>query len=138
MQPAVASNVVRGTLLDSQPGRIVLGIPGTDYRLHLTVAAPIHAKVGRPITGRIDVHARRIDITRRGGQFIDPVYGRPRNIQGCVIETGPDRTTIVVKAAVPLHVRVQPPQKPTDFEVGSIVGFSVDPGATFLPVDDPE
>lgn len=135
MESIVASQVVRGTLLESHPDRIVLGIPGTDYRLHLNISTPIAAKVGSHITGRISVHARRIDLTRTGGHFIDPVYGRPRNIQGCVIETGLDNTTMVVKAVVPLHVRVRPPQKPSDFEVGSIVGFSVDPGAEFVPSD---
>jgi len=135
MESIVASHVVRGTLLESRPDQIVLGLPGTDYRLHLNVSAPITAKVGSHLTGRIDVHARRIDVTGAGGHFIDPVYGRPRNIQGCVIETGLDNTTMVVKAVVSLHVRVRPPQKPSDFEVGSIVGFSVDSRALFEPVD---
>ena len=133
---SVASGVVRGTLLESGPDRIVLGLPGTDYRLHLNVGAPITAKVGSHLTGRIDVHARRIDVTRTGGRFIDPVYGRPRTIQGRVVETGIGNATIVVDAAVLLHVRVRPPQKASDFEVGSIVNFSVDPGAVFVPCDN--
>lgn len=135
METSVASQMVRGTVLESQPDRIVLGLPGTDYRLHLNISNPITAKVGSHITGRIEVHARRIDVTGTGGHFIDPVYGRPRNIQGCVIETGLDHGTMVVKAVAPLHVRVRPPQKPSDFEVGAIVGFSVDPGAVFVPSD---
>ncbi len=135
MESSVATRAVRGSLLESHPDRIVLGIPGTDYRLHLNVNRPVDAKVGSHIAGRIEVHARRVDVTHTGGQFIDPVYGRPRNIQGCVVETGLEHPMMVVKAVVPLHVRVRPPQKPSDFEVGSIVNFAVDPGAVFVPVD---
>lgn len=136
MESSVASNIARGTLLEKQSDRIVLGIHGTDYRLHLHVAAPIAASIGSSITGRIEAHARRIDVTRTGGHFIDPVYGRPRIIQGRVIETALEHPMMVVKAVVPLHIRVRPPQKPSDFEVGAIVNFSVDPGAQFIPVDE--
>ncbi len=135
MESSVASQAVRGTLVEIGADRIVLGIPGTDYRLHLNVHRSVEAKVGSHIAGRIEVHARRVDVTHTGGQFIDPVYGRPRNIQGCVMETGLEHSMMVVKAVVPLHVRVRPPQKPSDFEVGSIVHFAVDPGAVFVPVD---
>lgn len=136
MEPAIASHVVRGTLLESHPDRIVLGVPGTDYRLHLVVDRPIVAAVGSYLCGRIEVSARRIDVTRVGGQFIDPVYGRPRIIQGRVVETGLEHPMMVVKAVVPLHVKVRPPQKPGDFEAGTMVNFSVDPGAVFVPVEE--
>ncbi len=129
-------HLVRGTLLESLPDRIVLAVPGTDYRLHLVVARPIDAAVGSHICGRIEVSARRIDVTRVGGQFIDPVYGRPRIIQGRVVATGQEHPTMIVRAVVPLHVKVRPPQRPGDFEVGTMVNFSVDPGAVFVPVED--
>lgn len=137
MESSVASNIARGVLLENHGDRIVLGISGTDYRLHLNVPAPIAAARGSSITGRIEAHARRIDITRTGGHFIDPVYGRPRIIQGRVIETALEHPMMVVKAVVPLHIRVRPPQNPSDFEIGAIVNFSVDSGAQFIPVDEP-
>lgn len=136
MESSVASHFVRATLIESRPDRIVLALPGTDYRLHLVPAGPIGAAVGSPVRGRIEVHARRIDVTRVGGQFIDPVYGRPRIIQGRVVETIPESSMIVVRAFAPLHVRVRPPQKPGDFEIGVMVNFSVDPGAVFVPVEE--
>ena len=134
MESTVESQVVRGVLLESHPDRIVLGVPGTDHRLHLVVARPIGAAAGSHVRGRIVVSARRIDVTRVGGQFIDPVYGRPRIIQGTVVETGLEHSMMVVKAVVPLHVKVRPPQKPGDFEVGTMVTFSVDAGAVFAAV----
>ncbi len=136
MESSVASHIVRATLLEAHPERLVLALPGTDYRLHLSAAGPVGAKVGSVVRGRIEVHARRIDVTRAGGQFIDPVYGRPRIIQGRVVETVPESSMIVVRALVPLHVKVRPPQKPADFEIGALVNFSVDPGAVFVPAEE--
>ena len=136
MESTVETQIVRGVLLESHPDRIVLGVPGTDYRLHLVTARPIGAAAGSHVRGRIEVSARRVDVTRVGGQFIDPVYGRPRIIQGTVIETGLEHSTMVVKAVVPLHVKVRPPQKSADFEVGTMVTFSVDAGAVFAAVEE--
>lgn len=136
MESSVASSLARGVLLDVKPDRIVFGVPNTDYRLHLNLVAPLAAAPGTAVRGRIEVHARRIDVTRTGGHFIDPVYGRPRIIQGRVCETGLEHQVMVVQSAIPLHVRVRPPQQPSDFEIGSIVNFSVDPGALFVPADD--
>lgn len=130
------ANLVRATLVESRNGLVVLAVPGTDYRLHLVPTRPIPAAlVGKRVEGRIDAAARKINVTEKGGNFIDPVYGRPRNIQGRVVERGLDNQTLVVHAAVPLFVRVRHPQSPADFAAGQIVNFAVEPGATFTLAD---
>lgn len=124
----------RGTVVESIRQRLILSIPGTDYRLHLIPTPPVDAQPGDRIRGRINVRSRRIDITRQGGAFIDPVMGRPCTIQGRVASVGDEDQTLVVESAVPVLVRVAPPQKPTDFTVGMFITFAVEPGATFAAI----
>ncbi|MFG0328264.1 MAG: hypothetical protein ACF8PN_00040 [Phycisphaerales bacterium] len=124
-----------GTLLEKTADLVVLGVPGTDYRIHLKPTAPVAAEVGDRIRGVIRAHARRIDICHTGGAYIDPVYGRPRNIQGRVIGADLRAGSIVVKAAVPFVTRLRSPQRPDDFPAGELVTFAIDPGATFTPIE---
>lgn len=129
-----ATELATGRLLESHEDRIVLGVPGTEYRLHLSVSEPLDAEVGKRVTGRINALGRRIDVCDTGGAFIDPVYGRPRNLQGRIIDVKPETRALIIKAVVPMQVRIRPPQEADDFRPGQFVTFAIDPGATFTPV----
>ena len=135
------SDLVRGVLLEVLPEsedgrpRIVLAIPNSDYRLHLVVHGEVCGEIGRSLHGHIDVNANRIDVCEAGGQFIDPVMGRPRTIQGRVRAADAEHDVLIVQSKVPWRVHVKAPQKASDFEFGSLVRFFVDRGAEFTPSD---
>ena len=126
--------IARGVLLESHEHQIVLAIPRTDYRLHLVPTETIETPIGKAITGFIDVNARRIDHCRTGGNFIEPVYGSPRTVQGRVRAIDAESNTLIVQAKVPVRVKVRAPQNASDFEPGTLITFFIDPGATFTPV----
>jgi len=136
---AAPLDIARGVLMEikeTDEGReIILAIPNSDYRLHLVPTGEITTPVGRAIHGRIDLNARRIDVCGTGGQFIDPVYGRPRTVTGRIRAIIADDNALIVKAKIPLRVHVRAPQKATDFETGTLINFFVDRGATFTPVE---
>lgn len=65
-----------------------------------------------------------------GGRYLEPVYGRPRRVQGSVIAI--DANSIVVNAGVPVLVEpTDPRQNPGSFAVGQFVSFDALDGATF-------
>lgn len=83
--------------------------------------------------GTIHAKAKRIDVVDTGGRYVEPVFGRPRRVQGTVIAA--EGEELVVNAGVPIHCRpTDPRQKPSDFEVGDLVSFDVMEGAEFRQV----
>lgn len=138
MPPAIAarqtcSTLATGYIEQSEPELLVLSIPKSDYRIHLVPTGAIKAAVGDRITGRIEAAARRIDLCYTGGTFVDPVYGRPRNIQGRIRAIQPSDNTLLVQAGVPMYVNVRAPQRAEQFQVGQVIHCAVDRGATFTP-----
>lgn len=132
----IAPTLARGVLAEvvgptaTKLGFLKITIPNTSYELHLYPVNPPKAQVGKRIIGEIRVRARRIDIVETGGQYIEPVYGRPRRVQGTVIAATSD--AIVVDAGVPVHVTpTDTRQKPSDFPIGSFVSFDAMEGAVF-------
>lgn len=127
-------DLARGLLVKIAEGLIGLNLPGTDYRLHLLVDAPVKdGELNKPIDGRIHARAKRVDIVHTGGRFIEPVYGRPRRIQGRVISTDQEANTITVNCGTPFICHLTADQKPSDFEIGFLVSFDIERGAQFNP-----
>lgn len=127
----------RGVLLDQSEGRIVLGLPGTDYQIHLVATGEVKPAFTGRIVGELAAKARRVDRTQggRGGRYFEPVYGRPRRVQGRVIAVhGPDNAITVV-GACPIRCTLTANQRAADFKIGEFVTFDVEPGATFTQVE---
>jgi hypothetical protein len=131
METTVVAELACGDLLDKGPDHIVLSLPGTDYRLHLHTPTPVKADVGKRIRGRIHAQARRVDVVTTGGCFIDPVYGRPRRLQGHVMAVDPEAGTLTVQCGCAMVATLMAPQKPTDFSLHDLVALDIQRGATF-------
>ncbi|MDX2115755.1 MAG: hypothetical protein SFZ24_09105 [Planctomycetota bacterium] len=125
-------SLARGVLAEASSDRVVLTIPGTDYQLHLGVYQRPAAAVGKRLIGRINASARRVDVVNTGGRYIEPVYGRPRRVQGQVTAVHPGENSITVHAGAPMVCKLTDPrQKAEQFKVGDFVSFDVLAGATF-------
>ncbi len=134
--------LVHGTVAEKSLDKLVLALPGTDYRLLLMVAAGVSDRLpdaGSPtrIAGTLHAQARRIDIVPRGGRYIEPVNGRPRRVQGRVVAINPRPGTIGVQCAPGCVVIVTPlaPQTAAHFADGQLVSFDVEPGTRFEPIN---
>ncbi|MBC7772209.1 MAG: hypothetical protein H7210_06930, partial [Pyrinomonadaceae bacterium] len=134
INPAPTSRIdptlARGTLLEviaataTRPGYVNITFPNTSYELHLLPGAPVSALVGKRIIGTIRAKARRVDKVQTGGRYVEPVYGRPRRVQGSVIATNEGAKTIVVDAGVPIECSLTDErQKTGQFAVGDFVSF---------------
>lgn len=134
IDPKLARGVLAGAAAQTatKPACVKLTFPNTSYELHLVPTGPVTTPEGRRIIGTIRARAKRIDVVKSGGRFIEPVFGRPRRVQGTVVAI--DGGSLVVDAGVPVHAEpTDPRQKPGDFAHGDLVAFDVLEGATFAP-----
>lgn len=122
----------RGILLDKTPDSVVFATRDSNYQLRLETLNQVSTEVGDRIVGTIRARAsKRFDVVNTGGRFIDPLYGRPRRLQGDIIDVDASNNTITVNAFVPVVVTVHESQKASDFAVGQFVSGDVKGGATF-------
>jgi len=142
----LAPHLARGVLdsvieeTPTRPAHIVMSVPNTSYRLHLWPIGQVRAEVGKRLIGSIAVDARRIDRVGTGGLFIEPVFGRPRRVQGRVVSVDPDgrsigdgKPALIVDAGVPVHLVISAPNQSAEmFKPGDLVSCDVHDGATFI------
>ena len=130
-----ATPTARGKVIHSADGTIVFAPAGTNYELHL--AAPGYAgPVGALTEGVIRVTARKVWTVASGGNFIAPVFGPPKTIQGRV--RAMNERSIVVHAGAPIVVDL--PDEPAlidlpdgPIRVGAMVNVTARLGAMFEP-----
>lgn len=134
----IAPTLARGELSEvfaataTKPGYLVIEFPNTSYQMHLLPKGPIATPVGKRIIGTIRATARRVDLVETGGKYVEPVYGRPRRVQGTVIGIDDHSRTLVVDAGMPIHCTMTDERQiPSMFPQGSMVSFDVLDGATF-------
>ncbi len=126
------SRHARGVLAAASPERVTISFPGTDYRLILAVYQSPSTPVGKKINGSIRVQAKRVDVVRTGGKYIEPLDGTPRRIQGEVVASDTGENTLTVNAGVPIICKLTDARQRADqFRIGELVSFEVNPGASF-------
>ena len=129
-------NTARGKVLRVVKDLVVFVPDGTPYQLHL--ACPGYpGPVEVPVVGEIRVLARKAYTVPSGGNFVSPIFGPPRIIQGRVRAV--EGNIIVVQAGTRFHVRLPDEASAVELAngpiaVGSLVNVVVMPGATFAPV----
>lgn len=121
-------------LAEASAEHVVLAFPGTEYRLRLAVYQRPGAEFGKRIGGTIRTQARRVDLVRTGGRYVEPLVGPPRRVQGNVVSIDAAENTLVVNAGMPVACKLTDPRQRADqFHVGDLVACEVLPGASFTP-----
>lgn len=115
---------------------IVVSITGTNYQLHLRPTAAVDTPAGKRTRGVIRTDVWKVDfVSAGGGAYVEPVYGRPRRVQGRVIGTGPgDNSIIVDVCGCPIVGDLPERWQASEMKPGTRVGLDVRQGATFEPV----
>ena len=136
----IAPHLARGLLehvvveTATKPAYIVFSVPDTSYKIHLRATVPITSAVGKRLVGTVRVKARRLDVVDTGGRYVEPVFGRPRRVQGTVVSTDAAANTVTVNAGVPIACELTDPRQSADqFQPGQLVSADVLDGATFTP-----
>ena len=123
----------QGKILGTRNGLVTFAPANTTYELHL-VAPAYGGAVNTLINGIIRVTARKAYTVPSGGNFISPIYGTPRTIQGRVRAI--DGNSLVVQAGAPIHVTMPTEASAVELAngsitVGSLINVVAMPGATF-------
>ena len=129
--PAVP--VAGGKVIAVRDGKVVFNPTGTNYEIEL--ACPAYAgPVNKPVKATIRVRARKIWTVPAGGNFIAPIFGPPKTIQGRVrtVEAG----HMIVHAGTPITVELPDDDITYDLADGPIaqgrmVNVTAFPGGTF-------
>ena len=129
----------RGKVTGTRDGMVLFAPTGTNYELHL-IAPGYSGPVGGLTEGIIRVTARKVWTVPSGGNFISPIFGPPRIIQGRVRSLG--ERSLVVHAAAPIVVDLPDDPNVIDLpngpiRVGAMVNVTAMPGARFDPSTRP-
>jgi hypothetical protein len=113
--------------------KFVLSVPGTDYLLDLVAAGATATPVGKRLTGTISARAQKFHRATAGGEFIEPVEGHPRIVQGRIREVDLAGNRVLLHAVVPMWISLERGQSAASFHPGDFVNFYMESGATFAP-----
>lgn len=120
---------------EKREDEVVVRLPGTNYRLYLKPVRPVTAEPGKRISGVIRCAGWKVDQVSPGGAYVEPVYGRPRRVQGRVIAAMPEGNAVVVEVCRTPFVCELPDRWPAEqIEPGRMIAVDVYPGSTFEAV----
>ena len=130
---SAGGNFSLGKVTIYENGVVVFAPAGTNDVFQL--AAPNYAgPIGTPVKGTIRVKARKVWTVPSGGNFISPIFGPPKTIQGRV--RGVDQKHIVVHAGC--QITVDLPDEDNVFDLangpiktGCMVNVTAFAGGTF-------
>lgn len=120
-----------GKVTAVKDGIVVFNPAGTRYELYLAVpnyTGPLNA----PVKCIIRVTARKVYTVPSGGNYITPIFGPPRILQG-LVRSGNERS-LIVHAGCPIHVDLPAAESGIDLDdgpiwVGRMVNIVCLPGA---------
>jgi len=125
--------ICHARLEESGPGGFVVSIPHTEYMLRLHLAGTTAVAPGKRIEGVVSGQAQKFHKAHAGGEFIEPVEGHPRIVQGRVRAVDQGANRVLVQAVVPMWVRVAAGQSAAEFHPGDFVNFYMESGVSFAP-----
>ena len=131
--PAVCHARLEGGSDAEFPGDFAISVPHTEYLLRLHLKGATAVAPGKRISGVITGTAQKFHRASAGGEFIEPVEGHPRIVQGRVRATDASANRVLVQAVVPMWVTPAAGQSARDFHAGDFVNFYMESGVTFAP-----
>src|SRR5689334_20497364 len=109
----------RGKIIEVRNSIAVFQPAGTNYQIHLELAGDAKPVVSTaPVEVLIRADARKVYTVPSGGNFIAPIFGPPKIIQGRVKYA--DEKTLVVHAGCPIIVRLPDAESAIDLSEGKI------------------
>ena len=112
---------------------ITLGLPNANYKstFHLNSTTPFQP--GDRITGTIHAPAWKLDRVDLGGNYVEPLYGRPRRMQGTILSVNAAVNELTVKVGYEVTVKLPEKYNAADYLPGQRVGWDNIEIPTFTP-----
>ena len=120
-----------GKVIRLEDGAVIFTPNGTSYEFHLE-SPPYSGPLNQPVRCIIRVKARKVYTVPSGGNFVTPIFGPPRIVQGRV--RGGDDRSLIIHASAPIHVELPAIESAIDLDegaiaVGKMVNVVCEPGA---------
>ncbi len=116
--PSPTDFPARGKIIEVRDSTVVFQPTGTNYQLHLEFTGERPQISTQPIECFIRAEARKVYTVPSGGNFIQPIFGPPKIIQGRVKYADPQ--TIVVHAGTPIVCQLPAADTAIDLSEGKI------------------
>src|SRR2546423_4851241 len=137
--PSVTDYPARGKIIAMQDRTVVFAPVDTNYELRLEARGSLEgARVGVVLKGLIRALPRKIWTVPSGGNFIEPIFGPPRRIQGRIRYM--DDQAMVLQCGTPIIVGL--PADPNVYalpagplSIGMLAHVALLPDATFELVE---
>lgn len=102
---------------------VTLKTPNANYRNTFKCSSAADLIVGKRVAGSVHAPARKIEAVSQGGNYVEPLFGRPRRMQGLVLRQNAMDNSLIVRTAYETTVRLPPQQQASDYPMGSRVGW---------------
>ena len=122
-----------------QDNLVTLAAPPTNYRNAFVLKSgncPA-LTVGERIRGTIHAPAWKVDRVDLGGNYVEPLFGRPRRMQGTILATNPATNELTVQVGYEVTVKLPERYSAADFQPGQRVGWDNIEIPTFEPAPIP-
>ena len=122
-----------GKIVTVTDSSVVFAPRGTSYELNCRTSDKFTGPTNTPVEAVIRVQARKVWTVPSGGNFVSPIMGPPKIIQGRVRQA--DERTLVVHAGATFVVELPTAEHAVDLpngpiQVGNMVNVTALPGAT--------
>jgi hypothetical protein len=114
-------------------GVVTLKVPGSNYRNSFVVKDTAALVPGARVRGNIFGPAWKIDRVELGGNYVEPLVGRPRRMQGTILAVNPATNELTVQVGYEATVKLPAKYKASDFAIGERVGWDNIEIPTFEP-----
>jgi hypothetical protein len=102
---------------------VTLKTPNANYRTTFKCALAGQLVAGKRVSGTVHAPARKIEAVSQGGNYVEPLFGRPRRMQGLVLKQDLAENILTVQTGYEVAVQLPPQQSAADYPVGSRVGW---------------
>ncbi len=106
-----------------EDGTITLKTPGNNYRTSFKVAGVSGLKAGDRVTGTIHAPAWKVDRVELGGNYVEPLFGRPRRMQGTILSVNTSTNELTVLTAYEVVVKLPDRYQASQFAPGTRVAW---------------
>ena len=130
---ASSAAACRVRLEEASGSTIVVSVPGSEYVLRLNAGGTTSVAPGKRLSGTISGRAQKFHRAHAGGEFIEPVEGHPRIVQGRIREVDASANRVLLQAVVPMWISLEAGQSARDFAAGDFVNFYMESGVSFAP-----
>ena len=114
-------------------GQVTLRVSGFNYAntFALSGEAPAGFVSGAHVRGTIRAFASKVDRVELGGNYVEPLAGRPRRMQGTILAVNPATNELTVQVGYEAVVKLADRYKAVEFQVGERVGWESQQMPTF-------